>query len=334
MPFIVFYNFSIYVTMGHKGVDEMSLIVDLKPENKMQGCYLCKYKQLLKNKNGKDYLTVKLQDGTGTIEGKIWAIHPGIEEFNADDVVCVEADVVLYQENLQANIGKIKRAEEGSYDLANLLPHTPKDVKTLEEKLFMMIDQIKDSGIKKLLEAIFYDEVIYKYFMSGAAAKSVHHAYLGGLLEHTVTVAEIGVFLSSRYEPVNLDLVIAGCLLHDIGKIYELSAFPKNDYTDEGQLLGHIILGVEKINEAKYGIEELSQEALVLLKHIILSHHGEYEYGSPKRPKCIEAMIVHLADYSDSKLKMFEEMLRSSDPNESSLGYNKILTRNMRRSML
>lgn len=320
--------------MGLKGVDEMSLIADLKPEEKMQGCYLCKYKQLLKNKNGKDYLTVKLQDETGTIEGKIWAIHPGIEEFQVDDVVQVEAEVVLYQENLQANIGKIKRAEEGTYDLNTLLPRTPKDVKVLEAKLFAMIDEVQDTGIKKLLETLFYDETIYKYFMMGAAAKSVHHAYLGGLLEHTVTVAEVGKFLASCYEPVNLDLVIAGCLLHDIGKLYELSAFPKNDYTDEGQLLGHIMLGVEKVNEAKYNIPELSNEALLLIKHTILAHHGEYEYGSPKRPKCIEAMIVHLADYSDSKLKMFEEVLRGSEPTEQSLGYHKVLTRNMRRSML
>lgn len=320
--------------MGLKGVDEMSLIADLKPEEKMQGCYLCKYKQLLKNKNGKDYLTVKLQDETGTIEGKIWAIHPGIEAFQVDDVVQVEAEVVLYQENLQANIGKIKRAEDGTYDLNTLLPRTPKDVKVLEAKLFAMIDEVQDTGIKKLLETLFYDETIYKYFMMGAAAKSVHHAYLGGLLEHTVTVAEVGKFLASCYEPVNLDLVIAGCLLHDIGKLYELSAFPKNDYTDEGQLLGHIMLGVEKVNEAKYNIPELSNEALLLIKHTILAHHGEYEYGSPKRPKCIEAMIVHLADYSDSKLKMFEEVLRGSEPTEQSLGYHKVLTRNMRRSML
>ncbi|MEG0318690.1 MAG: HD domain-containing protein [Niameybacter sp.] len=312
----------------------MSLIADLKPEEKMQGCYLCKYKQLLKNKNGKDYLTVKLQDETGTIEGKIWAIHPGIEAFQVDDVVQVEAEVVLYQENLQANIGKIKRAEDGTYDLNTLLPRTPKDVKVLEAKLFAMIDEVQDTGIKKLLETLFYDETIYKYFMMGAAAKSVHHAYLGGLLEHTVTVAEVGKFLASCYEPVNLDLVIAGCLLHDIGKLYELSAFPKNDYTDEGQLLGHIMLGVEKVNEAKYNIPELSNEALLLIKHTILAHHGEYEYGSPKRPKCIEAMIVHLADYSDSKLKMFEEVLRGSEPTEQSLGYHKVLTRNMRRSML
>ena len=312
----------------------MSLIADLKADDKMQGYYICKYKQLLKNKNGKDYLTVKLQDGSGTIEGKIWQIHPGIEEFNVEDVIYVEAEVVLYQENLQANVGKIKKAEEGTYNLNELLPHTPKDTKILEEQLFSMIEEVENEGIKKLLETLFYDEEIYKYFMMGAAAKSVHHAYLGGLLEHTVSVAQLGKHLASKYEPVNVDLVIAGCLLHDIGKLYELSAFPKNDYTDEGQLLGHIVLGLDKISEVAREIPELSKEALLLLKHTIISHHGEYEYGSPKRPKCIEAMIVHLADYSDSKLKMFEEALRTTDENEPNLGYHKILTRNMRRSML
>lgn len=312
----------------------MSLIADLKADDKMQGYYLCKYKQLLKNKNGKDYLTVKLQDGSGTIEGKIWQIHPGIEEFNVEDVIYVEAEVVLYQENLQANVGKIKKAEEGSYNLNDLLPHTPKDTKVLEAQLFSLIEEVENEGIKKLLESLFYDETIYKYFMMGAAAKSVHHAYLGGLLEHTVSVAQLGKYLASNYEPVNVDLVIAGCLLHDIGKLYELSAFPKNDYTDEGQLLGHIVLGLDKISEVAREIPELSKEALLLLKHTIISHHGEYEYGSPKRPKCIEAMIVHLADYSDSKLKMFEETLRSTDENEPNLGYHKVLTRNMRRAML
>lgn len=312
----------------------MSLIKDLKAEDRVQGHYLCKYKQLLKNKNGKEYLTVKLQDGTGTIDGKIWVIHPGIEAFNVDEVVAVEGDVVLYQENLQFNISKIKKADEGTYDLNHLLPHTPKEFKLLESTLFEMIDQVENSSLKKLLEEIFYDEAIYKNFMTMAAAKSVHHAYISGLLEHSVNVAKIGCYLSSLYEEVNKDLVIAGCLLHDIGKLYELSPFPQNDYTDEGQLIGHIILGLEKVEEVRRKIPDFPAEAALILKHIILAHHGEYEYGSPKRPKCIEAMIVHLADNSDSKLKMFEELLLTTDKDEKALGYHKILNRNMRRVIL
>lgn len=312
----------------------MSLIKELKPEDKVQGNYLCKYKQTLKNKNGKEYITVKLQDESGLLEGKIWSVHPGIENFLVDEVVYVEGEVVLYQENLQLNVGKIKKAEEGTYDLSQLLPHTRKDVKELENSLLAWIDEVNHPAIKQLLENIFCDEVIYEKFMQAAAAKSVHHAYISGLLEHTVNVTQIGAYLATLYDEVNRDLVIAGCLLHDIGKLYELSPFPQNDYTDEGQLLGHLILGLEKVIVATQAIPNFPKEASLILKHILLAHHGEYEYGSPKRPKCIEAMIVHLADNADSKIKMFEEVLQGAEVSEKHLGYHKILNRNLRRTLL
>lgn len=312
----------------------MTLIADLKPEQDVQGYYLCKYKQILKNKNGKEYCTVRLQDRTGTIDGKIWAIHPGIGAFGVDDIIHVEGEVIKYQDNLQFNIAKAEKAEDGQCPLEDLLPHTPKDVKVLESELFGFIDQMQNPKIKALMEAIFYDEVIYKLFMKAGAAKSVHHAYLSGLLEHTVTVAKIGAHMASLYDGVNHDLVVAGCLLHDIGKIYELSPFPENDYTDEGQLLGHIIIGMEKVTAFANNIEDFPSEALLILKHSILAHHGEYEFGSPKRPKCIESMIVHLADNADSKIKMFEDMLQTAQEEEVYLGYHKVLSRNIRKVRL
>ncbi|MGL4800179.1 MAG: 3'-5' exoribonuclease YhaM family protein [Cellulosilyticaceae bacterium] len=312
----------------------MSLIADLKPEQGIKGYYLCKYRQILKNKNGKDYCTLRLQDRTGVVDGKIWSIHPGIEDFKVDDIVYVEGDVISYQENLQFNILKIQKAKEGECPLEDLLPHTPKDVKVLEKELFAFIEGISQPKLKALVEGIFYDETIYPLFMKAGAAKSVHHAYLSGLLEHTVNVTKIGTHMASLYDAVNHDLVVAGCLLHDIGKLYELSPFPENDYTDEGQLLGHIMIGVEKINDVAKTIEDFPKEALLILKHSILAHHGEYEFGSPKRPKCIEAMIVHLADNADSKVKMFEEMLQTAQEEEVYLGYHKVLSRNIRKVTL
>lgn len=309
----------------------MAFIESFKSGDKVQGYYLCKYKQILKNKNGKDYCSIKLQDQTGIVDGKIWAMHPGIEEFAADDVVYVEGEVLLYQDNIQLNIGKVQQSKEGDYSLEHLIPHTSKDAKLLEEELFKFIESVESAPLKKLLESIFYDEQIYASFMKAGAAKSVHHAYLSGLLEHTVTVTQIGNFMSGLYENVNRDLVIAGCLLHDIGKLYELSPFPQNDYTDEGQLLGHIMIGVEKVHDAAREIADFPREMILILKHILLSHHGEYEYGSPKRPKCIEAMIVHLADHSDAKIKIVEEMIQGVGEGESYAGYNKILTRNIRK---
>ncbi len=310
----------------------MAFIKTFKAGEKVQGYFLCKYKQILKNKNGKEYCSMRLQDQTGTIDAKIWSIHSGIEAFENNDVIYIEGDVLLYQENLQLNISKVSQSKEGDYELETLMPHTTKSVDILEKQLYGFIEQIQQPQLKTLLETIFYDESVYKQFIKAGAAKSVHHAYISGLMEHTVTVTELGMHMSHLYHGVNRDLVIAGCLLHDIGKLQELSPFPENDYTDKGQLLGHITLGYERIHDVARAIEDFPEETLMILKHIIISHHGEYEYGSPRRPKCIEAMIVHLADYTDSKVKMLEEMLETASPEEVYIGYNKTLGRNIRRT--
>lgn len=312
----------------------MSLIIELTPRPNVKLQCICRYKQILKNKNGKDYCSVKLQDRTGTIDGKIWNMHGGIGEFEIDDVVNVEGETILFQDVLQLSINKIERAPEGTYDLKELIPHTDKDISLLEKELFQFIDDIEHSFIKKLLEEIFYSEEVYSLFLQHSAAKSVHHAYLGGLLEHTISVTKLGAYLSDKYHGVHKDLVIAGCLLHDIGKIYEISAFPKNDYTDEGQMLGHIVMGTEIVSDFAKKIPDFPKELLMLIKHIILSHHGEYEFASPKRPKCIEAMIVHLADNTDAKLKMIEEMLQNAPEQEPYVGYHKLLNRNIRKTTL
>jgi 3'-5' exoribonuclease len=310
----------------------MTFISEFKSDTDIKGKYLCKYKQILKNKNGKDYLTVKLQDKTGMIEGKVWLINQA-GDFSVDDVVTVEAQVITYQDNLQLNIHKILPADPMTYQLEDFILTSKKDVKDLEKSLFELIDQVKNPFLNELLMMIFCDKQIYEVFKNHSAAKSVHHAYLHGLLEHVVHVTQIGVKLGELYEGVQQDLVISGCLLHDFGKIYELSAFPKNDYTDEGQLIGHLVLGIEKLNDFMRCIPNFPHEIQILLKHIILAHHGEYEYGSPKRPKCIEAMIVHLADNADAKLKVFEEMLENSKEYPY-VGYHKLLNRNIRRAQL
>lgn len=310
----------------------MPLINELKPQETVKGTYLCKFKQQLKNKNGKDYYTVRLQDRTGMLDAKIWCIHSGIGAFEVDDVVEVEGETLLYQENLQMSITKIQKVESG-YDLKAFLPHTKKDVEGLEQRLMQLIDSVQNEYLKKLLEVIFYDDTLHDGFMSHSAGKSVHHAYLNGLLEHTLTVTELGIQMAKLYEYVNMDYVIAGCLLHDIGKLKELTPFPKNDYSDEGQLLGHLVIGAEMVHDAARSIEGFPEEMERILKHILIAHHGEYEYGSPKRPKCMEAMIVHLADYSDSRLKMVEEMIDNSHE-EPYVGYHKLLTRNIRKVSL
>ncbi len=310
----------------------MTQISDMKPQESIKGCYLCKFKQILKNKNGKDYCTIRLQDRTGAIDGKIWSFHSCILPFEVDDIVEVEGETLLYQDNLQLNVNKIQKAE-GGYDLKDFIPHTKKDVSQLEADLLDLIESVQESYIKELLENIFLEEVTYEDFKMHSAGKSVHHGYLNGLLEHTVAVAKLGLSMAELYENAHKDLVISGCLLHDIGKLRELSTFPRNDYTDEGQLIGHLVIGSEMIHDAASKIEGFPVEIEMLLKHIVIAHHGEYEYASPKRPKCIEAMIVHLADFSDSRLKMIDEFLEASN-DEPYAGYHKLLNRNIRRVKL
>lgn len=307
----------------------MPLINELKPQENIKGIYLCKYKQLLKNKNGKDYYSIKLQDKSGILDGKIWCLHGGIGEFEVDDIVEVEGETLLYQDNLQLNVSKMKKAEDG-FDLKDFLPHTKKDVDVLEEQLMNFIERVENPFIKKLLENIFLEDSLFEAFVKHSAGKSVHHAYLNGLLEHTVSVATIGTTLAGLYEGVCLDYVIAGCLLHDIGKLRELSQFPRNDYSDEGQLLGHLMIGAEMVHDTIKEIPDFPDEIERILKHILIAHHGELEYGSPVPPKCIEAMIVHLADYSDSRIKMVEEMVEGSHE-EPYVGYHKLLARNIRK---
>ena len=213
------------------------------------------------------------------------------------------------------------------------IPCTDQDIEGMLEKLKIYIDKVENIYLKKLLQSFFLsDAEFFNKFIHHSAAKSVHHSYMGGLLEHTLTVVSIAEFLASKYKQVNKDLVIAGAMLHDVGKIKELSDFPSNDYTDSGQLLGHIVMGAEMVGEKIKKISDFPESLELLIKHCILAHHGEFEFGSPKRPKIIEAMIIHCADNSDAKIKLFEESIQADSFQGEWVGYNRMLGRNIRKS--
>lgn len=311
----------------------MKYINTLKDGDTITEKYLCKFKQELKNRNGKPYYALKLQDKTGMIEAKVWDINSSIEAFEVFDYIQIEGNVILYQEEFQLNVQKISKANIEELDPTDYIPATLKDIDTLLEDLNKLMTSVKNVYIRRLLESFFLDEGFIKEFKYHSAAKSVHHGYLGGLLEHTVTVAKIGESLCEHYSIANKELVIAGCLLHDIGKLHELSQFPENDYTDMGNMMGHIPMGVEMIHDHMKEIENFPLELGLLIKHIILSHHGEYEFGSPKRPKTMEAMIVHSADNTDSRIKIVEEVLLADMTDNTYAGYNRILNRNIRKTM-
>lgn len=311
----------------------MQYINMLKEGDVVSEKYLCKSKQQLKNRNGKPYYSLKLQDKTGIIEGKVWDINNNISEFEAFDYIHIDASVISYQEEYQFNIHKITKVDEKEIDLTNYIPATRKNINVLLGQLKELVASVKNVYIRRLLESFFYDEKFLGEFKNHSAAKSVHHSYLGGLLEHTVTVAKIGLSLCEHYPIANKELVIAGCLLHDIGKLQEISKLPEGEYTDLGNMLGHITIGSELIHDKIRSIENFPKDLEILIKHIIISHHGEYEYGSPKRPKTIEAMIVHCADNTDSRIKIIEEMLLADTSTNTYAGYNRILNRNIRKTI-
>ena len=200
-------------------------------------------------------------------------------------------------------------------------------------KFTSYIQTIKDPHIKELMERIMLKNgFVVKEFPIHSAAKSVHHGYLGGLLEHSLSVTEICDFMADKYKFVNRDILVASAMLHDVGKLWELSDFPLNDYTDDGQLLGHIIIGAEMVHDAAENIEGFPKELESLIKHCILAHHGEYEYGSPELPKTIEAFILHCADNMDAKVKAIEEAIDADSTQGKWVGYNKMMQRNIRKT--
>lgn len=296
--------------------------------------YLCKTKQIALTKNGKEYGSVTLQDKTGSIDAKIWDLNsPGIGDFSGMDYVCVDADVTMFQGSFQLNVKRIRKADEGEYNPADYLPVTSKDIKVMLHELTQFITTIRNEHLRKLAASFFMeDQAFIKVFCSHSAAKSVHHGFVGGLLEHTLSVVKLCEYYSKQYPILNRDLLITAAMFHDIGKTRELSAFPENDYTDDGQLLGHIIIGTQMITERIGAMPGFPEKLKSELIHCILAHHGELEYGSPKKPALIEALALNLADNTDAKMETMSEIMKGAGDNMGWLGYNRFMESNLRRT--
>ena len=314
----------------------MKYIDKLRDGMHVSDVYLCKQKIIALTKNGKEYGNLVLQDKTGQIESKIWDLHsPGIRDFDAMDYVYVEGNVTVFNNANQLNIQRIQKAPEGSYDQADYFPISSKNIDDMYKELRDLIASVKNLYLKQLLMSFFIDDKAFaRRFKSHSAAKSVHHGFIGGLLEHTLSVAQLCSMIAGHYPFIDRDLLITGALLHDIGKTSELSPFPQNDYTDEGQLLGHIIIGARMAEEHIASIDGFPERLRNELVHMILSHHGELEYGSPKKPALIEAMVLSLADNMDAKVETMYEALSTKVPQNDSgfIGFNKLIDSNLRRT--
>ena len=310
----------------------MRLISEMREGDMISDVYLCKNKQILKTKMGKSYYSVLLQDRSGSLDAKIWELNNAIGHFETMDYVRVEGQITVFQGANQLNIRRIRKAQEGEYIPADYMPCTDKDVKVMFQELKAMIEKTTNPYLKKLAEAVFFeDQAFAKEFVQHSAAKSVHHGFMGGLLEHTVSVAKMCEFYCQQYPELNRDLLVMCALFHDIGKVEELSAFPYNDYTDEGQLVGHIVMGTLKLDRIIQTIPDFPVKLANEVKHCILAHHGELEYGSPKKPALIEAVALSMADNTDAKLQTFREALKKEPTSDSEwIGYQRLFEGNIR----
>ena len=313
----------------------MKYIAQLTEGERINEIYLCRKKQSALTKAGKPYESLMLQDKTGTLDAKIWDPGSlGIDDFDELDYIAVTGDVTSFQGAYQLNIKRLRKAQQGEYLPENYLPCSDKDVDLMYEELLGFIQSVRAPYLRQLLESFFVQEEGFaKNFKFHSAAKSVHHGFVGGLLEHTLGVTKNCDYFAQAYPMLDRDLLITAAIFHDIGKLSELSAFPRNDYTDEGQLLGHIMIGAQMVSDRIRTIAGFPETKARELLHCILSHHGELEFGSPKKPALMEALALSFADNVDAKLETMKEALSGAGPaNLQWQGYNRMLESNIRRT--
>lgn len=311
----------------------MKFINTFKEGDRGTEVYLVQSKKAGINKNGKPFESVTLRDKTGTIDGKIWDVDSdGISDYDEGDYVAVTGEITSWNGMLQFKINRLRKANENEYEPANYIPSSSKDIGEMYDELLGLIDSVSASYMKGLLNKFFRnDEKFVNAFKNHSAAKSVHHGFVGGLLEHTLSVTKNCDFFAGNYPFLDRDLLLTAAMLHDIGKITELSDFPKNDYTDQGQMLGHIVIGYGMVRDAIMEIADFPETKATELLHCIVSHHGELEYGSPKKPAIAEAICLSFADNIDAKMETIHEALANTEEdNLTWLGVNKFLDSNIR----
>ena len=317
----------------------MRFINDMRDGDNVTGIYLCKQKNMAQTKNGKDYENVILSDRTGTINSKIWDPNSmGIGDFEVNDFVEVHGRISVFNGALQMSIDRARKANPESVDQADYLPVSSRNIESMYKELLAHVDSVRTPYFRLLMESLFVqDQAFISAFKAHSAAKTIHHGFIGGLLQHTLAVCDLCAFYCKAYPKLDHDLLICAALCHDIGKVRDLSDFPANDYTDEGQLLGHIVMGVEMIDEKIALIKGFPAVKANQLKHCILAHHGEYEFGSPKKPALIEAAALNFADNTDAKLEAFTEILENVSLVQGAgngwMGFNKLFDSNLRPTM-
>ncbi len=277
--------------------------------------FLVLSKQQRATKNGKPYLNLMLGDKTGQLEARVW--EPGdpriAKDFDRGQIVKIRGCVSRFNEALQIKVDQLRPALPGEADKADMLPATKQDVSVLWSKLQASVESLNNADLKRLLSAVLADEAVAGAFREAPAARGLHHAWLGGLLEHVVSLLGLAERVAAHYPLLDRDLLIAGVVLHDIGKIYELTWAAGFDYTVEGILLGHIQMGVDLVEKKIAALPGFPDRLRTLVLHMILSHHGKLEFGSPKLPMTPEALALNFIDDFDAKMRAVESEFEKSE---------------------
>jgi len=278
-------------------------VADIKDRDPVKAIFLVKDKIMAMAKNGKPYMNLRFMDKSGEVEAKIWDNTDVLDKlFDKDDFVQVRGKASVYMNKMQVVVAEIAKIPEEQVNLADFLPESPRSSAEMRRELHDVVATLSNPHLRKLMEHFLADTPFMERYCMAPAAKGMHHVYLGGLLEHSLSLVKLVKTIVPLYSGINEDLLVAGALLHDVGKIHEMSYERAFDYTDAGKLLGHITIGVELVEEKIRMVDGFPRELSLLLKHMLLSHHGQYEYGSPKRPKTIEATILNYLDDMDSKI--------------------------------
>ncbi|HML79741.1 3'-5' exoribonuclease YhaM family protein [Geobacter sulfurreducens] len=291
-------------------------IASIRDRDLVDSVFLVKEKIMAMAKNGKPYMTLRLMDKSGEIEGRVWDnVDQLSASFDKDDFVAIRSKASVYLGKMQLIISELVRIPEDKVNLADFLPESDRTIAEMESELKALVETFSDQHLKALMKAFFDDPAFMTLYRTAPAAKGMHHVYLGGLLEHSLAVSRLVDAIVPLYTDLNRDLLVAGALLHDVGKVREMTYLRSFDYTDEGKLIGHITIGVEMLQERISTIPGFPPELGMLLKHMLLSHHGQYEYGSPKRPKTVEATILNYLDDLDSKINGIRTHIRKESEN-------------------
>jgi 3'-5' exoribonuclease len=301
-------------------------IKELKADIRVQGLYLAKEKKIGQTKKGDPFLSITLSDRTGDIEAKVWDNAMQFSSlFKEGDILEVQGQTGSYKGQIQMTLFGLKVA--GNEEPALFLEATSSDISEMVASLRALIKKIKDTHLRTLSERFLSDHGFLEQFKKAPAAKNFHHNYVGGLLEHTLSVCRLAVDVMEHYPNLDGDLLMTGAFLHDIGKIREFKYAASIDYTDEGRLLGHLVLGVSMIEEKIAAIKKFPEETALRLKHLVLSHHGEYEFGSPKRPKFLEALALHTIDDLDAKMNGIARYMEKDTKEGAWTDFNRMFER-------